>query len=148
MKCASETQAMRARVGTSRGSAYERPIASRARRSRRLFSSLARLTPPIRSDVDAALVQPRDGVDPLAVDPALVHLEVQVRARGLTPLAEQRDRLTGLHVVAHAHLDLLHVAVDGDVAVLVEDVDGLTEAPGRADLEHDAVHRRVLRREH
>src|SRR5437763_6367799 len=102
MKCASETWAMRARVGTSRGSAYERSIASRARRSRRLFSSLARLTPAIGSDVDAALVQPRDGVALLAVDAALVHLEVQVRAGGLAPRAQQRDLLAGVHVVADA----------------------------------------------
>src|SRR6476660_4440823 len=125
MKCASETWAIRARVGTSSGSAYERSMASRARSSRRLFSSVARLTwllasarrgvrqaavpsgelassltQPIGSDVDAALVQPRDGVDLLAVDAALVHLEVQVRAGGLTALTEQRDLLAGLHVVA------------------------------------------------
>src|SRR4051812_47583973 len=147
MKCASETCAMRASVGTSRGSAYERSIASRARSSRRLFSSLARLTPAIGSDVDAALVQPRDGVDLLAVDAASVHLEVQVRTGGLATLSEQRDRLTGLHVVADLDLDLLHVAVDGDVAVLEQDVDGQAEAAGRAGLEHDAVHGRVLRRE-
>src|SRR4051794_32659956 len=145
MKWASDTWAMRARVGTSSGSAYERSIASRARSSRRLFSSLARLTPPIGSDVDAALVQPRDGVDPLAVDAALVDLEVQVRAGGLAALAEQRDLVAGLHVVADVHQDLLHVAVDGDVAVLVEDVDGQAEAAGRAGLEYDAVHRGVLR---
>src|SRR5690349_14301110 len=148
MKCASETWAIRARVGTSSGSAYERSMASRARSSRRLFSSVARLTPAIGSDVDAALVQPRDGVDLLAVDTALVHLEVQVRAGGLTALTEQCDLLAGLHVVADLHEDLLHVAVDGDVAVLVEDVDGQAEAAGRTCLEHDAVHGRVLRGEH
>ena len=44
--------------------------------------------------------------------------------------------------------DLLHVAVDGDVAVLVLDVDGDAEAAGRPRLEDDAVHGRVLRRHH
>src|SRR3954469_3821648 len=148
MKWASDTWAMRARVGTSSGSAYERSIASRARSSRRLFSSVARLTPAIASDVDAALVQPWDGVDLLAADAALVDLEVQVRTGRLTPLAEQRDLLAGLHVVADLHEDLLHVAVDGDVAVLVEDVDGQAEAAGRAGLEDDAVHRGVLGGQH
>src|SRR3954465_31665 len=148
MKWASETWAIRARVGTSSGSAYERSIASRARSSRRLFSSVARLTPAIGSDVDAALVQPRDGIDPLAVDAAPVHLEVQVRAGRLAALAEQRDLLAGLHEVADLHEDLLHVAVDGDVAVLVKDVDRQAEAAGRAGLEHDAVHRGVLGRQH
>src|SRR3954447_20825469 len=148
MKCASETCAMRARVGTSSGSASERSIASRARSSRRLFSSVARLTPAIGSDVDAALVQTRDGIEPLAVDAALVHLEVQVRTGRLAALAEECDLLTGLHVVADLHEDLLHVAVDGDVAVLVKDVDGQAETAGRACLEHDAVHRGVLGREH
>src|SRR3954449_6980998 len=148
MKWASDTWAMRARVGTSSGSAYERSMASRARSSRRLFSSVTRLTRAIGSDVDAALVQPRDGVDLLAADAALVHLEVQVRSGGLAALTEQRDLLAGLHVVADLHEDLLHVAVDGDVAVLVEDVDRQAEAAGRASLEHDAVHGRVLRGEH
>lgn len=46
MKCASETQAIRASVGTSSGSAYVRSIASRARSMRRLRSSVARLTRP------------------------------------------------------------------------------------------------------
>src|SRR4051794_20120047 len=148
MKCASETWAIRASVGTSSGSAYERSMTSRARSSRRLFSSVTRLTPAIASDLDAALAQPRDGVDLLAVDAASVHLEVQVRAGGLAALTEQRDLLAGLHVVADLHEDLLHVAVDGDVAVLVEDVDGQAEAAGRAGLEHDAVHGRVFRGEH
>src|SRR3954453_21863295 len=128
MKCASETCAIRARVGTSSGSAYERSITSRARSSRRFCSSAARLTPAMRSDVDAARPQPRDGVDLLAVHAALVHLEVQVRPGRLPPLAEQGDGVAGLHVVADAHQDLLHVPVDGDVAVLVEDVDGQAEA--------------------
>src|SRR4051794_68922 len=145
MKCASETQAIRASVGTSSGSAYERSIASRARSSRRLLSSVARLTPRIPSDRDSAVGQPRDRVDPLAVDAALVHLEVQVRAGGLTAHAQKGDLLPGLHVVPDADLDLLHVPVDGDVAVLVEDVDRLAESAGRACLQDDAVHCRVLR---
>src|SRR3569833_2703213 len=131
MKCASETCAMRARVGTSRGSAYERSIASRARRSRRLFSSLARLTPAIGTDVDAALVQPRDGVDLLAVDAAPVHLEVQVRARGLAPHALLRDLLAGFHVVADFVQYLLLVAKNKNNTVLVEVVVGQAEAAGR-----------------
>src|SRR3954453_8774437 len=44
MKCASETCAMPASVGTSSGWAYVRSIASRARSIRRLDSSTARLT--------------------------------------------------------------------------------------------------------
>src|SRR3712207_5497050 len=98
MKWASETCAIRARVGTSSGSAYARSIESRARSSRRLASSAA-LPTRRGSDVDAALRQPRDGVDALAVHPALVDLEVQVRAGRLAAVAQQRDRLTGLHVL-------------------------------------------------
>src|SRR3954467_7588488 len=145
MKCASDTCAIRARVGTSSGSAYLRSIASRARSSRRLLSSTALPTsgdlmerptfrgpgprceawakPVLRSGGDAALRQPGQGVDLRAVLAALVHLEVQVGARGGGAVAEQRDRVAALHIIAGSHQDLVHVAVDGDVAVLVEDVD-------------------------
>ena len=44
MKCGSDTIAMRASAAMSSGSAYIRSIASRARKSRRFCSSVARLT--------------------------------------------------------------------------------------------------------
>jgi hypothetical protein len=53
MKCASDTHAIRAKVGTSSGEAYDRSIASRARSSRRLASSDARLTLAMETDAAA-----------------------------------------------------------------------------------------------
>src|SRR3954470_24459704 len=143
---------MRARVGMSSGSAYARSIASRARSSRRLDSSTARLTP--RSDhagpseLDAPVVQPSDRVDLLAVLAADAHLEVQVRAGRAALVAQERDRLAGVHVLTGLDQDLDHVPVDGHVTVLMEDVHRLAVAAGRTGPQHDAVGRRVLRRPH
>src|SRR3954449_962508 len=84
------------------------------------------------SDVDAALPKPRDRIDLLTVEPADVHLEVEMRAGGPAAVAQQRDRLAGAHHLAGRDQDLLHVPVDGDVTVVVLDVDGGTRGPGRA----------------
>src|SRR3954466_3762470 len=154
MKCASDTSASRARVGTSRGSAYRRAISAPARSSRRLDSSTARPTRTITArrsgsgDVDTASVQPGQRVDALAVLAALVHLEVQVRAGRLATVTQERNGLPGLHVLAGLDQDRVHVPVDGDVAVLVEDVHGQAEAAGRAGTQHHPVAGRVLRRAH
>src|SRR3954447_5677269 len=96
------------------------------------------------SHLDAVVAQPGQRVDLLAVDAALVHLEVQVRAGGLTPVAQQRDRVARLHGLPFRDQDLLHVPVDGDVAVRVLDVDGQAEAAGGAGADDDAVRGRVL----
>src|SRR3954454_9538070 len=154
MKCASDTRAIRARGGTYSGSAYRRSISSRARSSRRFDSSSARPTRTFTArrsgsgDVDTASVQPGQRVDALAVLAALVHLEVQVRTGRLAAVTQERDGLPGLHVLAGLDQDRVHVPVDGDVAVLVEDVHGQAEAAGRAGTQHHPVAGRVLRRAH
>src|SRR3954452_10908980 len=84
------------------------------------------------SELDAALAQPGQRIDLLAVDATDVHLEVQVRAGGLAAVAELGDLLAGLHRLTLLDEDLLHVAVDGHVAVLVLDVDREAVAAGRA----------------
>src|SRR5918993_3444931 len=96
------------------------------------------------SDLDAAVPEPRQRVDFLAVETADMHLEVQVRAGGLAAVAEQGDGVAGADDLADLDQDRVHVAVDGDVAVLVLDVDREAVAARRPCLEHDAVHGRVL----
>src|SRR4051794_14883242 len=132
MKCASETWAIRASVGTSSGSAYERSMTSRARSSRRLFSSVTRLTPAIASDLDAALAQPRDGVDLLAGGVAAQRGGGAVGAGGVPAGPGPRFLLAALHVVADLREAFLYGAVGGDVAVVGGEVDGQAEAAGRA----------------
>src|SRR5947209_17207405 len=91
------------------------------------------------SDLDATLPQPRQRVDLRPVDPAQVHLEVQVWTGGLAAVAEQGDRVARLHRLTGLDEDLLHVAVDGDVAVRVLDVDGEPEAAGGTGTDDHAV---------
>src|SRR2546428_13012258 len=86
MKCASDVSAIRASAGTSSGWAYVRSIASRERSSRRLDSSVARLTSglqqgDIRRGPTAAGARlppaaPAGRAEPVEVERRVVDLEV------------------------------------------------------------------------
>src|SRR5688572_1013073 len=68
---------------------------------------------PAAAQVDAPRVQPRDRVDLAAVHLAPgVHLEVQVRAGGLSAIADLGDLLAGRDPLADAHEVAVHMAVD------------------------------------
>src|SRR3712207_6825427 len=91
MKCASDTWATRASVAMSSGCAYVRSIASRARRSLRFCSSVARL-------IASKLVQrlAPGGPDDFAADVARVlGGEEHVRGRELARLAGPAERRVG-----------------------------------------------------
>ncbi|PRZ41785.1 hypothetical protein CLV47_108144 [Antricoccus suffuscus] len=60
----------------------------------------------------------------------LLHLEVQVRTCGEAAVADRRDVLPGGHPLPLSHEDLVHVAVDRHVTVVVPDVDGQPEPTG------------------
>src|SRR4051812_10783657 len=67
-----------------------------------------------------------------------MHLEVQVRTGGLTPVADVRDVLTGRDPLARVHVVRVHVAVDADRTVVPADVDRQAEAGRRPGALHDA----------
>src|SRR5690606_15251848 len=92
------------------------------------------------SQRDAVGLQPRQRVD---LHTVLVHLEVQVRAGGLTAVTHRRDLLAGLHALADGHQGLVDVSVHGDQAVVVLDPDPQSEAAGGTGRDHRARHDRV-----
>ena len=71
-----------------------------------------------------------------------------MRARRLAAIAEQGDGVTGPDGLAVVDQDLLHVAVHGDITVVVEDVDREPETLGRPRAQDDAIRRGVLRGHH
>src|SRR5699024_10756375 len=74
---------------------------------------------------DAALRQPRLRIDALGA--VLPHLEVEVRAGGEPAAAHLGDLVARRDVLALGDLDRLHVAVDGDGAVVGADAHPLAE---------------------
>src|SRR5699024_11310822 len=74
-------------------------------------------------DGDAALFEPRDGVD--GVDAIGVNLEVQVGAGGEATVAHAANPLAAGDALAGGNAEGLEVAVDGDGAGAVEDADPL-----------------------
>ena len=62
-----------------------------------------------------------------------------MRPRGLTAITEQGDGVTGPDGLAVVDQDLLHVAVHGDITVVVEDVHREPETLGRPRAQDDAI---------
>src|SRR5690349_18003211 len=85
----------------------------------RCGSGVAGLRTGPRSDPDAVLGQPRRRVDGAAA--VRVDLQVQVRAGGVTGVADLADLLARGDLLAHRDADLGHVAVPADRAVPVPD---------------------------
>src|SRR5882757_4936989 len=91
------------------------------------------------SELNAARLQPGNGIDLLAVFAALVDLEMQMWSGGLALGADQCNQLAGSHPLARGHQDLLHVAVDGGIAIRMLDIDGLPESGRRAGAQDYSV---------
>src|SRR4051812_31170384 len=103
-----------------------------------------RVGPP-SADRQPPLGEPVLRVGGLAVHAADVDLEVQVRAGRLALAADLGDLLPGGDDVAGGHVEVLHVAVDLDVAVGVLDVDGVAVTRCRAGPQDHTVGGRVDR---
>ena len=102
----------------------------------------------VRADVDAARPQPRDRVDVGTHEAAVHHAEVQVRPGRLAVGADVGDVLAGPHVLPDGDVVVVHVAVDGVVAVVVLDDHPQPEAVRRAGGHHHPVADRDDRRAH